>query len=488
MYGIGVSDLVFSSLIFLFGFLPVLLALYFVAPRSWRNAILLLGSLFFYAWGELGYVALMLVSAAANYGFGLWVDANRGRPTAKRVVALAVTANLAMLGWFKYANFVADSLAPLFLRLGLPPWHLDPVHLPIGISFFTFQAMSYVIDVYRQEAPVERNPFRVALYISLFPQLIAGPIVRFKQIAAELVDRHPRLPDVAYGLRRFSIGLGKKVLIANLMGAAADDIFALPDDELTFGLAWLGASTYAMQIYFDFSGYSDMAIGLGRVFGFHFLENFNYPYISSSLTEFWRRWHISLSTWFRDYLYIPLGGNRRGTARTAVNLLTVFTLCGLWHGASWTFVAWGLYHGIFLSVERVFRGARIPAWVRPVGHLYTLVAVWIGWVIFRATSIDQTVAMLKAMFGLGATQSVVMEVGDFMTPLFVLVSAAAVVGSMPTLPALERWWAEKTRGKLGSWWELGGEWLALASMMFLLTASALQLSDESHNPFIYFRF
>jgi alginate O-acetyltransferase complex protein AlgI len=220
--------------------------------------------------------------------------------------------------------------------------------------------MSYVIDVHRGEAAVERNPFRVALYISLFPQLIAGPIVRFKQIARELVERNPRLSDVATGMRRFSIGLAKKVLIANLMGAVADDIFSLPGAELTTGLAWLGALTYAMQIYFDFSGYSDMAIGLGRVFGFHFLENFLYPYVSRSLTEFWRRWHISLSTWFRDYLYIPLGGNRRGGPRTALNLLTVFTLCGLWHGASWNFVVWGLYHGIFLSVERTLRGARVP--------------------------------------------------------------------------------------------------------------------------------
>lgn len=480
--------MVFSSLVFLFGFLPIVLAAYFVAPRGWRNAVLLVASLLFYAWGELGYVVLMLVSATLNYGFGLWVDAARSRTSSKWAVGLAVAANLGMLAWFKYASFLAASLQPLLATLGMPDVYLDPVHLPIGISFFTFQAMSYVIDVHREDAPVERNPFRVALYISLFPQLIAGPIVRFKQIADELVHRHPRLPDVAHGMRRFAVGLGKKVLIANLMGAVADDVFELSNEELTSGLAWLGASTYAMQIYFDFSGYSDMAIGLGRVFGFHFLENFDYPYISRSLTEFWRRWHISLSTWFRDYLYIPLGGNRRGTGRTAMNLLIVFTLCGLWHGASWTFVAWGLYHGIFLSVERVFRDVRIPTSLRPIGHVYTLVVVWIGWVIFRATSIEQTLAMVKALFGFGAVQSQVMQVDAYLTPLFVLVGAAACIGSMPTLPLVKSWWLQRIEENPSSRWALGRGLAGVASMVLLLLASALQLSDASHNPFIYFRF
>ena len=480
--------MVFSSLIFLFGFLPLLLAVYFVAPRSWRNTILLVASLLFYAWGEFGYVALMLVSAAMNYGFGLWVDSARGRPSATWIVAAAVTANLSLLGWFKYANFIVASLDPLFLRVGIAPLELVPIHLPIGISFFTFQAMSYVIDVHRGEAAVERNPFRVALYISLFPQLIAGPIVRFKQIARELVERNPRLSDIATGMRRFSIGLGKKVLIANLMGAVADDIFSLPDAELTTGLAWLGALTYAMQIYFDFSGYSDMAIGLGRVFGFHFLENFLYPYVSGSLTEFWRRWHISLSTWFRDYLYIPLGGNRCGARRTALNLLTVFTLCGLWHGASWNFVVWGLYHGIFLSVERTLRGARIPDWLRPVGHIYTLLAVLAGWVIFRATSMDQTLAMLRAMSGFGAAESMITQVDVYLTPKFLLASVAAVIGSTPVLPALKSWWQRRVEAATTSGWELAGGLIGAAAMALLLLTSALQLSDAAHNPFIYFRF
>jgi alginate O-acetyltransferase complex protein AlgI len=480
--------LVFSSLIFLFGFLPALLALYFAAPRSWRNTILLVASLLFYAWGELGYVALMLVSAAMNYGFGLWVDSARGRPSATRIVAVAVTANLLLLGYFKYANFILAILEPVFLRFGVAPLYVAPIHLPIGISFFTFQALSYVVDVHRGEASVERNPFRVALYISLFPQLIAGPIVRFKQVARELVDRNPRLDDVATGMRRFSVGLGKKVLIANLMGAVADDIFSLPDAELTTGLAWLGASTYAMQIYFDFSGYSDMAIGLGRIFGFHFLENFLYPYIAASLTEFWRRWHISLSTWFRDYLYIPMGGNRRGRTRTAANLLTVFALCGLWHGASWTFVFWGLYHGLFLIAERTARDLRAPDWLAPFRHIYTLLVVLVGWVIFRATSVNQTVAMLEAMSGFGAAESTITQVEVYLTPKFLLASAAAVIGSMPILPVLKGWWQRRVETATTRYWKFYGGVFAVTAMVLLVFASALQLSDAAHNPFIYFRF
>jgi len=388
----------------------------------------------------------------------------------------------------EYANFILAILEPIFLRFGVAPLDMAPIHLPIGISFFTFQALSYVVDVHRGEAAVERNPFRVALYISLFPQLIAGPIVRFKQVARELVERNPRLGDVATGMRRFSVGLGKKVLIANLMGAVADDIFSLPDAELTTGLAWLGALTYAMQIYFDFSGYSDMAIGLGRIFGFHFLENFLYPYISASLTEFWRRWHISLSTWFRDYLYIPMGGNRRGRARTAANLLTVFALCGLWHGASWTFVFWGLYHGIFLIAERTARDVRAPDWLLPFGHLYTLLVVLVGWVIFRATSVNQTVAMLEAMSGFGAVESTITQVDVYLTPKFILASATAVIGSLPVLPVLKGWWQRRVETATTHCWEFCGGVVAVTAMVLLVFASALQLSDAAHNPFIYFRF
>ncbi|MHC4201080.1 MAG: MBOAT family O-acyltransferase, partial [Planctomycetota bacterium] len=402
--------MVFSSPIFLFLFLPFVLVLYVISVRrELRNPVLLVASLFFYAWGETWFVLIMVASMAANYLFGLWVDRVRERPWAKLAVACAVVFNLGLLGAFKYANFLVDNLNALSSVVGIPPVGLGKVHLPIGISFFTFQAMSYVIDVYRRDAEVQRNPVNVALYISLFPQLIAGPIVRYRDVAKQLVERVMSREDFAYGVRRFIMGLAKKVLIANVVGGAADGIFGnphaspavagVPLGHLTPALAWLGVVCYTVQIYFDFSGYSDMAIGLGRMLGFRFLENFNYPYVSRSVREFWKRWHISLSTWFRDFLYVPLGGSRRTPARTHVNLVAVFLLCGLWHGASWTFAIWGLYHGVFLVAERTRFGRWIGSLPAPAGHLYTLLVVLAGWVIFRAETASQAAAFLAAMMG-----------------------------------------------------------------------------------------
>jgi alginate O-acetyltransferase complex protein AlgI len=482
--------MVFSSLIFLFGFLPIVLAVYFAAPRAWRNGILLAASLYFYAWGETGYVVLMVISAAMNHLFGLWLESTRGRPSARWAIAIAIAANLSLLAWFKYANFAVANLNQFLGGGPGAPLNLDTVHLPIGISFFTFQALSYVIDVHRGVGRVERNPFRVALYISLFPQLIAGPIVRFHDIARELVARRPQLVDVAYGVRRFSLGLGKKVLIANLMASTADGIFAIPTEHLTPALAWLGATSYALQIYFDFSGYSDMAIGLGRIFGFHFLENFRYPYIARSLTDFWRRWHISLSTWFRDYLYIPMGGSRRGAARTTLHLFTVFALCGLWHGANWTFVIWGLYHGAFLGVERALRGRRFPPVVSFFGLLYTQAAVLVGWVIFRSESPAQTWAILKGLVGIAAGDGLHYSAASYLSPMFVLAFAAGVVASAPVLPAVVGWWERRAAapGAARMGWNFAGGLVGAATLLAMLLASALQLSNASHNPFIYFRF
>ena len=346
--------MVFSSTIFLFFFLPLTLLAYFVVGPRGRNLILLAASLLFYAWGETVYLLVMLFSIAANYLFGLLIDRARERGSrGGTAFALAVATNLGLLGFFKYANFFVDNLNQVLPVLGLAPMDIGRVHLPIGISFFTFQALSYIIDLYRNETAVQRSLLNFALYKALFPQLIAGPIVRYRDVAREIEQRTVSLDDFASGVQRFIIGLGKKVLIANVMGRAADTIFATPAETLPATLAWTGSIAFMLQIYFDFSGYSDMAIGLGRMFGFHFLENFNYPYIARSVREFWRRWHISLSTWFRDYLYIPLGGNRHGPVRTGANLLLVFLLCGLWHGASWTFLIWGVYHGIFLVLERV---------------------------------------------------------------------------------------------------------------------------------------
>ena len=363
-----VTCMVFSSYSFLFLFLPLLLLLYFLLPfrfREGRNLLLLLFSLFFYACGGLRALPLILLSIAANYFFGLLV------PGRRRVLVLAVLVNLGLLGWFKYAPFLAENL----VRLGLPV-PIPAVALPIGISFFTFQGMSYVIDVYRGEAPPARNPLHVALYIALFPQLVAGPIVRYTTVAQEIVVRRESLESFAAGGVRLCFGLGKKMLLANILAQLADAVFA--DPSPTASLAWLGALAYTGQIYFDFSAYSDMAIGLGRMFGFHFLENFNYPYLSQSVTEFWRRWHISLSSWFRDYVYIPLGGSRCGPLRQVRNILVVWVLTGAWHGAAWSFLLWGLYFALLLLGERFLWKSLLTAAPRPLRHLYALFCILLG--------------------------------------------------------------------------------------------------------------
>lgn len=375
--------MLFSSIIFLFQFLPLCLLLYFLAGKRLRNLLLLIASLVFYAWGESYYVLLMLVSILVNYICGLMIDRYRGRQAARGFLIAAIAFNVLSISVFKYANFLVDNLNTVLSQIGAGPIELAPIHLPIGISFFTFQAMSYAVDVYRRDASVQRNPLNIGLYIALFPQLIAGPIIRYHDIAAQLIRRRVRLDDLSYGIERFVVGLGKKVLIANQVAIIADQVFSFPYETLTPGVAWLGVLCYTLQIYFDFSGYSDMAIGLGRMFGFHFLENFNYPYISRSIREFWRRWHISLSSWFRDYLYIPLGGNHKGPLRTYLNLLIVFFLCGLWHGAGWNFVIWGLLHGLFLVIERLgFEKILNRCW-SPLRYLYVMLVVCTGWVFFE---------------------------------------------------------------------------------------------------------
>ena len=358
--------MLFTEPTFLFLFLPVLLGLYFVTfsrvHGAYGNWLLLAASLIFYAKGGGAFTWLMLGSIAFNYWMAIGVDRLRGTPHAGRLLAAAVAVNLVVLGVFKYANFFADNVNSLLLVAGVHPIVIPRVLLPIGISFFTFHAISYVVDVYRRDATAQKSPVHAALYLLLFPQLIAGPIIRYRDIADQLARRVVTLDDFACGVRRFVIGLAKKVLIANVVAGPADRIFAMPFAQLSAAHAWLGVVCYTLQIYFDFSGYSDMAIGLGRMFGFRFPENFRWPYIADSVQEFWRRWHMSLSTWFRDYLYVPLGGNRVSPGRTYVNLVTVFFLCGLWHGASWNFVIWGLWHGAFLVIERATRR------VRPLPH------------------------------------------------------------------------------------------------------------------------
>lgn len=343
--------MVFSSLLFLFYFLPAVLVVYFIVPRKAKNIVLLIFSLFFYAWGEPVYILLMMFSICMDFFLGLWLERVRqNRERAKKVLVLAVVLNVALLAFFKYADFFVDNLNAV-TGLAIPSLNIP---LPIGISFYTFQAMSYLIDLYRGDVPVQRSIVAFGTYVSLFPQLIAGPIVRMRTVVGELADRRESFDDFSIGVKRFVAGLGKKVLIANTLGEVWSQVSAMEPDGLPVLTAWIGVLAYTFQIYFDFSGYSDMAIGLGRMFGFHFLENFDYPYISKSITEFWRRWHISLSSWFKEYVYIPLGGNRKGLSKQIRNILIVWLLTGFWHGASWNFVVWGLYFGVLLILEKLF--------------------------------------------------------------------------------------------------------------------------------------
>ncbi|MBQ3865149.1 MAG: MBOAT family protein [Clostridia bacterium] len=470
--------MVFSSLVFLCIFLPIVLILHSVIKnRTAQNGLLLAASLLFYAYGEPVYVLLMLASALYNYCFALLIQ----RCTGRLIPILAVAVNIGVLGVFKYTGFLLSNLNALF-GLSIP---VPAISLPIGISFFTFQALSYVIDVYRGQVPVQKNYAKLLLYISFFPQLIAGPIVRYRDIEQEIDTRTVSLTEIAPGLRRFIFGLGKKVLIANAMGAAADTIFNSGAAGLNILSAWLGAVAYLMQIYYDFSGYSDMAIGLGRMFGFHFRENFNYPYLASSVQDFWRRWHISLSSWFRDYVYIPLGGNRKGQARTILNRIIVFFLTGLWHGANWTFVVWGLFHGAFLLLEEAVPALRrLPkAW----GRLYTLLAVTLGFVIFRADSMTEAVLYLSRMFAgfdfSAAANALPVRV---LTPYFLTMLAAAVIGCGPLSLLKNRFLPEGGDAVSARRQTLCTVSYILAFL--LLVWCVMRLTSGTYNPFIYFRF
>jgi len=475
--------MVFSSAIFLFVFLPLVLTGYYLVPRALRNGYLLIASLAFYAWGEGFLVLLMLTSVAFNYVGGRLIDGCRTERSKRVALGFTLAANLALLGWFKYANFVVDNLHVVLAALWLPTWGLDPVHLPIGISFFTFQAMSYVVDIYRGDARVQRNPINSALYIALFPQLIAGPIVRYHHVDQQIRDRSHSLDLFAGGVVLFVIGLGKKMLIANPMGEVSDEIFSLPADELTASVSWIGIIAYTLQIYFDFSGYSDMAIGLGRMLGFQFLINFNYPYISRSMREFWRRWHISLSRWFRDYLYIPLGGNRVSSRRVYFNLLVVFLLCGLWHGASWNFVIWGLIHGAFLAAERTAFGHWVSRLWRPLQHAYVLLVVACAWVFFRAETLDQAITYLGAMFGFGGGDGVLYHAAMYIDPLVALIAVSGILGSAPLWPAPRR----RLTG-LPDGWRAVVDTAMIGVLLLMILGASLHMAAGTHNPFIYFRF
>ncbi|MDL2294562.1 MBOAT family protein [Ruminococcaceae bacterium OttesenSCG-928-D13] len=466
--------MLFSSLVFLWIFLPVLLALSRLLPRRAQNGLLLIASLLFYAWGEPKNILLMLVSITANWLLARCIGA-AGTPGGRRgLLVLSVVFNLGLLGFFKYTDFALSAVNAV---LGTD-WAAG-IALPIGISFYTFQALSYVIDVYRGEAEVQQSWFKIALYISFFPQLIAGPIVQYGDIARQLEDRQVTPGATAYGIKRFLYGLAKKVILANAFAAAADQIFGIGAAAISTPVAWLASLLYALQIYYDFSGYSDMAIGLGKLFGFTFKENFNYPYISRSCTEFWRRWHISLSSWFRNYLYIPLGGNRGGIAKTYRNLVIVFFCTGLWHGANWQFIAWGLYYGALLVAERLFLKKwldRLPV----LSNLYTMVAVLVGWVIFRAPGLREGMGIIKAMF-LPTAGSAAYPLARFVDGriLFLVVVGILLCGPVQALlPRLKK--ALYDEQKVNP--------VQMVVQLALLFACVMLLVSGTYNPFIYFRF
>lgn len=465
--------MLFSSLTFLYYFLPAVLALYFLCPPRGRNAVLLIASLFFYAWGEPKYVVLMALSILSGYGFGLLIARYRTRPAGRVLCALSVAVSLSFLLFFKYTDFVLETVNGL-TGLHLP---LMRIALPIGISFYTFQIISYTVDVYRGE-PAQRNLIHLGAYVAMFPQLIAGPIVRYHDIAQQLSGRTHSTALAAEGIRRFTLGLAKKILLANQLGELCQVFRASNDQSVLF--YWLYAIAFTLHIYFDFSGYSDMAIGLGRIFGFHFLENFRYPYISASITEFWRRWHISLGTWFRDYVYIPLGGNRVGRGRQLCNILIVWLLTGAWHGAAWNFVVWGLLYAVLLTAEKLWllpRLERHPALARG----YVLFFVTLGFVIFNADGMGQALADLGGLFGAGGLPLVSAQ-ALYCLRSFAVVLLISVVGATPLAAHLTRRIAARP-------W--GARMLAvlqpvvLLALMLVMTA---YLVDGSFNPFLYFRF
>lgn len=465
--------MLFSSIPFLYYFLPLVLAVYFLTPARFRNAVLLLASLIFYAWGEPKYVLLMLASILSGYGFGLLQERYRGQKGAKLVCGLSVAVSLSFLLYFKYADFFLENFNAA-TGLGVP---LLRIALPIGISFYTFQIISYTVDVYRGE-PAQKNLIHLAAYVAMFPQLIAGPIVRYSDIAQQLEHRSHSTALAAEGVRRFLIGLGKKILIANQLGELCSVFRA--SDEKSVLFYWLYAVAFALHIYFDFSGYSDMAIGLGKVFGFHFLENFNYPYISASITEFWRRWHMSLGTWFRDYVYIPLGGNRVGRARQLLNILVVWMLTGFWHGAAWNFVVWGLMFAVLLIMEKLWLLKPLSK-CRPLAHLYVVFFVVISFVIFNAENMGQALSDIGGLFGAGGIPLVSAE-AVYCLRSFALVLILAVLGATPLLRnGLVRLSQYPTAGKVLNT-------LEPFTLFVLLLVMTGYLVDGSFNPFLYFRF
>ncbi len=467
--------MLFSSMTFVFMFLPILCAVYLLSKKEYHNGILLIASIIFYAWGEPKYLAIMLLSILLNWIGAILINNSKDIAIKKVFLVSTVVLNLANLVYFKYFNFLIDNFNTLFHG------HVDfmQIALPLGISFYTFQAMSYVIDVYRGDCKVQNNIYKLALYICLFPQLIAGPIVKYHDIEEQIDSREVNFEKVDEGVKRFIIGLSKKMLIANTMGAIADKIFIQDPHTFSHGIAWLGSIAYSFQLFFDFSGYSDMAIGLGLIFGFRFMENFNYPYISKSITEFWRRWHISLSTWFKQYVYIPLGGNRNGKLKQLRNLGIVFLLTGIWHGAAWNFVIWGIWHGFFIIMEKITGLANETEnrFANFVKHIYCILAFVIGWVIFRADSMSYAWEYLQNMFGvLHLRPDEFIYALPYYADRYELIMFVAAV--LCSIPIFTKFKAQNNAVKI-----LYNIWL-----LFLFILSSATIAASTYNPFIYFRF
>jgi alginate O-acetyltransferase complex protein AlgI len=482
--------MLFTEPLFLFLFLPVLLGLYFILPRRARNPLLLAASLLFYASMENKYALVLLVSVLLNYLVGLSLDRSQGIKRRRLILLCGIIGNLFLLGFFKYIGFLVANLNNLLAAFGFSRLPIPSIHLPIGISFFTFMGMSYVIDVYRQQIKAERNLNILALYISLFPHLLAGPIVRYSEIARDLVERHISRAEFAEGIRRFILGLGKKMLIANTLAFTVDSIFNAPLMQLTSSTAWLAAICYTLQLYFDIAGYSDMAIGLALMFGFHFPENFNYPYVAESITDFWKRWHITLVTWFRDYVFFPMSF-RRPIWRIHLNLIILFLLCGLWHAASWNFIVWGLIHGSFLALERVGLLRWIAKLPRVFRHLYVMLVILFTCVFVRAGTFHQAWAFHKAMVGIAHGSGIEYNLNIYLNPALLFALVAGVLGCMPLIPALRRWQERllvELKSSTGILLESGFRLVGLAALAMIFLTSAALSALGTYNPFIYFKF
>ena len=468
--------MLFSSMTFIYVFLPIVCTVYLLVRKDLQNYTLLIASIIFYAWGEPSYLAIMLLTILTNYVGANYISRSHKNKHRKEILILTILINLGFLFYFKYFNFVIENINDIF-SVNI---NALKIIMPIGISFYTFQALSYVIDVYRGDVNVQRDIYKLALYICLFPQLIAGPIVKYHDVDEQINKRDVTFDKVAYGIKRFIIGLAKKMLIANTLGAVADKIFTQPVEQFDCLTAWIGAIAYSFQIFYDFSGYSDMAIGLGSIFGFKFLENFNYPYISKSITEFWRRWHISLSTWFKEYLYIPLGGNRVTKFRNYLNLFIVFFTTGFWHGASWNLIFWGLWHGMFIIFEK------ITGWHKKEGrwglclahHIYTILAFVIGWVMFRADNMGYAWNYIKNMFGMVGEHEIAYEMAYYIDNIEIIAFIVAIVLSMPIFSKILfiKYKHKVLRTIVNIW------------LILLFIVSTASIAASTYNPFIYFRF